>query len=242
MPHIPGHFQTRDRSNNISNSPNYRIYGTNQPYSGMTVEIGGHLYTTKGGALEGNSYQLVAAQQMTPDGFANPDLGNLDPLVRRPMTPEGDFIVPRPRPNDFGSIGDFGTLPNEIIPIRPRPNPNPQDVITRFKVGDNSEFGGRRSYYYIDGTRVPKATQLHHHTIPPRGRGNFMTQHEMDGREQDVFTSRPRLRQGQEGGGTRLGSVPSGAGAVGAGAAGGMRGNTLGGNVGNQGNQGGGGY
>ena len=89
MPHIPGHFQTRDRSNNISNSPNYRIYGTNQPYSGMTVEIGGHLYTTKGGALEGNSYQLVAAQQMTPDGFANPDLGNLDPLVRRPMTPEG---------------------------------------------------------------------------------------------------------------------------------------------------------
>jgi len=38
----------------------YKIYGTNEPYSGRTVEVGGQLYTTVGGALEGNSYQVIA--------------------------------------------------------------------------------------------------------------------------------------------------------------------------------------
>ena len=37
----------------------YQIYGTGEPYSGKTVEVGGYLYTTQGGALEGFSYQLV---------------------------------------------------------------------------------------------------------------------------------------------------------------------------------------
>ena len=37
----------------------YKIYGTNESYNGLTVEIGGYLYTTVGGALEGNSLQLV---------------------------------------------------------------------------------------------------------------------------------------------------------------------------------------
>ena len=38
----------------------YKIYGTNKPYSGKTVEVGGQLYTTVGGALEGDSYQIIA--------------------------------------------------------------------------------------------------------------------------------------------------------------------------------------
>ena len=38
----------------------YKVYGTNEPYSGMTVEVGGYLYSTVGGALEGNSMQLIA--------------------------------------------------------------------------------------------------------------------------------------------------------------------------------------
>ena len=40
----------------------YRIYGTNEPYSGMVVEVGGYLYTTSGGALEGvpHGQQVVA--------------------------------------------------------------------------------------------------------------------------------------------------------------------------------------
>tara|TARA_Y100001972_G_C7526398_1_gene265387 strand:- start:198 stop:593 length:396 start_codon:yes stop_codon:yes gene_type:complete len=44
----------------------YKVYGTNEPYNGMTVEVGGFLYSTVGGALEGDSMQLVANPQPTP--------------------------------------------------------------------------------------------------------------------------------------------------------------------------------
>ena len=39
--------------------PHYKIYGTNEPYTGLTVEIGGTLYSTEGGTLEGFSMQLI---------------------------------------------------------------------------------------------------------------------------------------------------------------------------------------
>jgi len=46
----------------VTPSPTYRIYGTNEPYNGMVVEVGGYLYTTSGGALEGvpHGQQVVA--------------------------------------------------------------------------------------------------------------------------------------------------------------------------------------
>ena len=43
----------------------YKIYGTNEPYSGKVIQIGNRLYTTKGGALEGNSYELVEDKKDT---------------------------------------------------------------------------------------------------------------------------------------------------------------------------------
>ena len=55
MPHTPGHT-----------SAPYKIYGTNEPYNGTTVEIGGFMYSTVGGALEGDSMQLVANPQPNP--------------------------------------------------------------------------------------------------------------------------------------------------------------------------------
>ena len=55
MPHTPGHT-----------SAPYKVYGTNEPYNGMTVEIGGFMYSTVGGALEGDSMQLVANPQPNP--------------------------------------------------------------------------------------------------------------------------------------------------------------------------------
>ena len=203
MPHIPGHFDTE----RTAPAAMYRIYGTNEPYTGMVVELGGYLYTTVGGALEGNSYQLVAAQQMTPDGFEGDTPPS--PLPGRrpaPLPNDGSFI--RPNPNLISPIPEGGEIPRP----RPRPRPTPTpgtlpdpglesgDIITQFRVGDDSQFGGRRSYYYANSSRVPNGTALHHHTIPPRGRSNFMTQHTMDGREQDVFTSPPRSRDGGRGG------------------------------------------
>ena len=61
----------------------YKVYGTNEPYTGMTVEIGGHLYSTMGGALEGDSYQLIAnAPNATPNfdpNRTNPPMANTNP-------------------------------------------------------------------------------------------------------------------------------------------------------------------
>jgi len=37
----------------------YTIYGTNEGYTGKVVNIGNRLFTTTGGALEGNSYEVV---------------------------------------------------------------------------------------------------------------------------------------------------------------------------------------
>ena len=72
-----------------------------------------------------------------------------------------------------------------------------EDVVTTFVTGDGSRFGKRnRRYYYADGRLVPKNVNLHHHTIRPEGRSsNFMTQHTMDGNEQDIFTSKPSTRR-----------------------------------------------
>ena len=47
-------------------TPTYKVYGTNELYTGMTVEVGGFLYSTVGGALEGDSMQLVSTATSNP--------------------------------------------------------------------------------------------------------------------------------------------------------------------------------
>ena len=133
----------------------YKIYGTNQPYSGRVVNIGNKIYTTQGGTLEGNSHEVV-----------------LDGAGGNQNTDEN-----LPTMNNSNQQTTAGNQTN-------------QDVVTAFIVGDNTQFG-RGVYYFPNGTRVPQATRLHHHTIPPNGRSKFMTQHTMDGNEQDVFVTRP---------------------------------------------------
>ena len=94
----------------------YIIYGTNQPYQGRVVEVGGQLYTTQGGALEGFSFQLMA-----PGGQNTPDV--LDGETRRPRRlrnqgPGGlQQGTVRPNPRDpFGlALGD----PNQMTPDIP---------------------------------------------------------------------------------------------------------------------------
>tara|TARA_R100000008_G_C3567005_1_gene159691 strand:+ start:198 stop:803 length:606 start_codon:yes stop_codon:yes gene_type:complete len=141
----------------------YKIYGTNQPYTGKVVTLGNRLYTTIGGTLEGNSHEVVLASE-----GGNQNTEETLPTMNALNQPT------------VGSSNATG------------------DVITTFKVGDASTFG-RGTYYYASGTRVPNGRNLHHHTIIPSGRSsNFMTQHAMDGNEQDVFTTRrnvsPRQR------------------------------------------------
>ena len=50
----------------------YKVYGTNEAYSGLTVEVGGYQYSTRGGALEGDSMQLVAVADSSPVVNPNP--------------------------------------------------------------------------------------------------------------------------------------------------------------------------
>ena len=55
----------------------YKIYGTGEMYSGLTVDVGGYMYTTEGGALEGDSVQLIAG------GGSNPNINqNNNPVTR----------------------------------------------------------------------------------------------------------------------------------------------------------------
>jgi hypothetical protein len=80
MPHEPGHN---------GNTTSYKVYGTNENYSGLTVEIGGFMYSTVGGALEGNSLQLVAG---IGDSEQQPQMGTIEgqtgvnPVISNPVT------------------------------------------------------------------------------------------------------------------------------------------------------------
>ena len=51
--------QVQNNTQQSGNQATMKVYGTNEPYSGLTVNIGGYEYTTVGGALEGNSLQLT---------------------------------------------------------------------------------------------------------------------------------------------------------------------------------------
>ena len=77
---MPGHTQAHSQ---------YRVYGTNEPYNGMTVEIGGYMYSTVGGALEGDSLQLIAAgSNVNTDPNFNPQNQTAiqSPGVQNPVT------------------------------------------------------------------------------------------------------------------------------------------------------------
>tara|TARA_R100000664_G_C2720287_1_gene113999 strand:+ start:111 stop:935 length:825 start_codon:yes stop_codon:yes gene_type:complete len=64
-----------DEFNLDSTAGGLKVYGTDRPYSGKTVNIGGHLYTTRGGALEGDSLQLYGNGAFSDDlGFDDLDL------------------------------------------------------------------------------------------------------------------------------------------------------------------------
>jgi len=65
MPHTPGHTSNTVQVGNgvedeVSSQASYKIVGTNEPYSGLTVKIGGFEYTTVGGGVEGDRQQVVS--------------------------------------------------------------------------------------------------------------------------------------------------------------------------------------
>ena len=122
MPHTPGHT-----------SAPYKVYGTNEPYNGMTVEIGGFMYSTVGGALEGDSMQLVANPQpnplpdLPPDGTTRTgrNVGQITPNNTN-NTNQGNMIGTRQTGGgmDDGTGGGTGGGGGGTTG-GPQPNPNP---------------------------------------------------------------------------------------------------------------------
>jgi len=53
----------------------YRIFGTNEPYSGMVLQVGTDYYTTIGGAKEGNA-SLLDRISIRGKGFGGSKGGN----------------------------------------------------------------------------------------------------------------------------------------------------------------------
>ena len=99
----------------------YIIYGTNQPYSGRVVEVGGQLYTTVGGAYEGFSFQVYPAGGQGDNNIKpapSPLPGPAAPQRLRPSPGPGGTVRPY-NFNPFMGVGpggsDFGD-PNQMTP------------------------------------------------------------------------------------------------------------------------------
>ena len=96
----------------------------------------------------------------------------------------------REYPHDLG-LDDF----------EPNSMGDKNNVTTKFIIGEkrgNTFYHPKYSnqkYYYINGNIVKSGTKLHHHTVPQNGRSNFMTQHDMDGKEQDVTPTKPKRKK-----------------------------------------------
>ena len=62
----------------------YKIYGTNEPYSGNVIQLGNRFYTTTGNVLEGDSKELVVVSPET--GNSGEDLVTLNTNTAQPTT------------------------------------------------------------------------------------------------------------------------------------------------------------
>ena len=149
-----------------SNTSGLKVYGTDEPYNGKTVNIGGHLYTTRGGALEGDSLQLYG------NGSFGDDLGydNFDP----------------DRASGFGDdLGIDGFDPerrNGSGNMNQQRNQTSSNPVTR-------TFVSRVVYYRQDGTVVPSGSELHQHAD-----GTIMLGHDPNNMGAIVTRTRPSTR------------------------------------------------
>tara|TARA_R110001583_G_scaffold125132_2_gene276634 strand:+ start:39 stop:632 length:594 start_codon:yes stop_codon:yes gene_type:complete len=90
------------QDNNVEQQTAMTVYGTNELYYGLTVLIGGYLYTTTGGALEGNSLQLVPippTETTDEDMNTEPNDNPVITLFQAPATPryrrsDNNLLVP----------------------------------------------------------------------------------------------------------------------------------------------------
>tara|TARA_R100001377_G_C3146333_1_gene94609 strand:- start:91 stop:654 length:564 start_codon:yes stop_codon:yes gene_type:complete len=131
-----------------------KVYGTNEPYIGRMVTIAGYEYTTVGGALEGDSLQLIPIENgnsnetiiervpigSTPVTTANVT-GNENPIVSLFQAP----TTPRYRRSDNNQLVAVGANLHEhqdgTIMTEHSMGPNDNSVIVFVVTNDNQNDG-----------------------------------------------------------------------------------------------------
>ena len=133
MPHTPGHTDGVSPNGENQTQSSYKIAGTNQPYTGLTVNVGGFLYTTVGGGIEGDRQQVI------PTGNGNTSqTQNNNPVTRLFQAPTN----PRYRRSDNNRLVRIGARLHEhqdgTIMTEHSMGPNDNSVV----VNVVSETGG----------------------------------------------------------------------------------------------------
>ena len=145
---------------------NYKIYGTNQPYSGRVLNVGNKLFTTVGGALEGNSFEIVEIAGGGGNSNPNEDLPTMNNMNQMGTVPG----IPSPAPTPIGS---------DASPLVGTGTAGPNPVIRTF-------FAPRTPRYTLpDGTLVAVGAPLHEHQD-----GTIMTEHSMELDDDSVVVNR----------------------------------------------------
>ena len=170
------------------NQATMKVYGTNEPYIGRTVTIAGFEYTTVGGALEGDSFQLVPIdegqtnvplEEQTPIGSAlnvgggESTVVDNNPVVNLFQAPS----TPRYRREDNNQLVPIGANLHEhqdgtiMTEHSMGPNDNSvvvyQDISQDTTIDDNQQNGGENG-----NTPPPDITP----PPPGNGGGNGMNQ------------------------------------------------------------------
>jgi hypothetical protein len=159
MPHTPGHTDGITPNGENQTQTSYKIAGTNEPYTGLTVNIGGFIYTTVGGGIEGDRQQVV------PIGNGNnTQTQNNNPVTRLFQAPSS----PRYRRSDNNRLIRIGANLHEhqdgTIMTEHSMGPNDNSVV----VNVVSQTGG------TNGTRTRTRTQARTQTRRTQTSGGGM--------------------------------------------------------------------
>ena len=171
MPHIPGHIDDGVAPNGQNRTQaSMKVYGTNEPYTGLTVEIGGYHYKTDEGTLQGDSLQLVPINnvrtQQQNQATTNPVTrtfvsrvvyyrqdGSAVPIGSDLHEHQQGQIMLGHDPNNMGAIvtrnrpissnGNNRQMVNQTLRTQTRTSPPRQ---TRTRTGGGMSGGGRSGY------------------------------------------------------------------------------------------------
>ncbi len=144
----------------------YKIYGSNEAYSGRMVQIGEHMYTTQGGALEWDSYRLVSD---APEVDTPPNLDMTGPGLGVAPPAEEAFFPPGAIGVGQGKINPY---PGENIAFNPVINGHNTAATGHFVYLLPNQFGNSVPYVgayheHQDGTlHVGVAANGSQHEIP----------------------------------------------------------------------------